>query len=179
MTYPEGQGHPPRESALVVCRRPKRPLNAVERAWATWIHSAADWKLMVTLTFKKRTAKGFRITHTSAEKGLTYLLRRINCALFGKRKTNNGWSIACAAIVDPGRYKTHLHAHVLFSAPEGVSVENLRDLIEESAQRVRILDRQRHFSRYYSAGGAEYLINHGTDRMVVSLLSHANHRPLR
>jgi len=71
------------------------------------------------------------------------------------------------------RYGDHPHAHLLLAAPEGVSEEQLCKVVERAVHRTSLVDRQRDYGQYYSTGGAEHLIKHGTDRMVVSLLTPA------
>lgn len=173
---------PPYESAESRCNRflalglNRRPLSQLERAWAQMIHSTADWSSMVTLTFRRQSAKGFRVTQLTIEKAVRRLLRLVNHDLYGKGLTNKGWTVAHAVVVDFGALGDHPHAHLLVEAPTGVTDRELCCVIERAAQRTRIIDRQRHYGQYYSAGGAEYLIGHGTDRMVVSLLNPAYQR---
>lgn len=160
-------------------RYKQRLISEENRAWAKMVHGIAPWSVMVTLTFKRRDAKGYRVTPTGVEKAIRHLLRLINCDFFGRRLTDKKWTVATAVTLDWGQHGDHPHAHILLSAPNGVSDLQLCTVVERAAQRTKLIAPQRQYSRYYSAGGAEYLINHGTDRMVVSLLSHANHRPLR
>jgi hypothetical protein len=151
----------------------RRDQNQLKRAWTSFLHSKAQWDLMITLTFRRRSAKGFRVTQSSIEAAIKHLIRLINCDLFGKRQANKGWTLAHAATVDFGALGDHPHAHLLLEAPKGVSDEQLCAVVERAAQRTAIVDRQRHFRRYTDLGGAEYLIQHGIDRMVVPLLTSA------
>jgi hypothetical protein len=151
----------------------RRCRSDVQRAWADWIHSRACWTMMVTLTFRRRSAKGYRVTETAIEAALRRVSRLINCDLFGKRRTNKGWTIASACTVDFGSFGDHPHAHLLLEAPAGVSKEQLCAVVERAAQRTSLVDKQRVYRQYVNAGGAEYLIKHGTDRMVVPLLTAA------
>lgn len=145
----------------------------MEQAWTEWIHSRAQWTIMVTFTFKRRSARGYAVTQAAVENALRHLLRLVNCDLFGKRRVNRGWTVACAVTVDFGPYGDHPHAHLLLEAPLGVSDLELCAVVERASLRTSLVDRQKHYRQYFSAGGAEYLIGHGTDRMVVSLLSSA------
>jgi hypothetical protein len=130
---------------------------------------------MLTVTFTRYSSKGFKVTQDSIEKAIKHLLRLINCDLFGRRRTDKGWTIAHAVTVDFGLYGEHPHVHLLLAAPSGVTEEQLRAMVERAANRTTIVDRQRHYSNYFSAGGAAYLIKHGTDRMVVPLISPERH----
>jgi hypothetical protein len=152
----------------------RRCRNDVQRSWADWIHSRARWTMMVTLTFRRRSARGYGVPEPAIEAALTRVLRLINCDLFGKRRANKGWTIACAVTVDFGTFGDHPHAHLLLEAPTGVAEEQLCVLVERAAQRTSLVDQQRVYRRYVSVGGAEYLMKHGTDRMVVSLLTQAH-----
>jgi hypothetical protein len=152
----------------------RRPLNELDRAWTQMLHSVAEWSLMVTFTFRRQSAKKFRVTQQAIENALRRLLRLVNHDLFGKRLTNKGWTVAHAVVVGFGTSGDHPHAHLLLKAPRGFTDEELCRVIERAARRTRIIDQHRDYRQYYSAGGAEYLIGHGTDRMVVSLLTPAH-----
>lgn len=145
--------------------------DSIEQAWSEWIHSVAQWTIMVTITFKQRGVRGYKISQVSVEKALRRLVRLINCDLFGKRRANKGWTVACAVTADLGPYSDHLHAHLLIAAPDGVSEMQLCAAVERAALRTSIVNRERRYRKYFSAGGAEYLVKHGTDRMVVPLLT--------
>jgi hypothetical protein len=151
-----------------------RVRNHLERAWTDWIHPMAAWTMMVTLTFRRSGISGFKVTETAVQIALERLLRLINCDLFGKRRTNKGWTIAHAVTVDWGAYGDHPHGHLLLTAPDGVADRQLCAVVERAARRIRIVNRERRYKQYYSAGGTEYLIDHGTDRMVVSLIAPAH-----
>ncbi len=151
----------------------RRLSSKLDRAWTEWIHSTAKWSIMVTLTFKRHTIKGFRVTPVGAEKALRHLLRLINCDLYGKRRVNRGWTIGCAAVIDFGVLGDHPHAHLLLAAPDALTDRELCAVVERAVQRTALIDRQRRYRQYFSAGGADYLIGHGTDRMVMSLLAPA------
>jgi hypothetical protein len=168
--YVTADSHADRLSGSLAQRRCR---NDVQRSWADWIHSRARWTMMVTLTFRRQSARGYRVTKTAVEAALRRVLRLINCDLFGKRRTNKGWTIASAGTVDFGSFGDHPHAHLLLEAPAGVSEEQLCAVVERAAQRTSLVDRQRVYRQYVDVGGAEYLMKHGTDRMVVPLLTAA------
>ena len=149
------------------------PRIQLEREWAIWLHSIASWSVMATVTFKRHSANGFTFSQSGFEKALKHLVRLINCDLFGKRLTNKGWTVACAATLDYGTYGDHPHAHLLFEAPDGVSYEELCAVIDRAASRTRTVDRQRHFRRYTNLHGSQYMVEHGKDRMVTGLLTKA------
>ncbi len=162
-----------RRNRFAVLGLKRRPLSELEGAWAQMLESTADWSSMVTFTFRRQSAKGFRVTQLTVENALRRLLRLVNHDLFGKGLTNKGWTVAHAVVVDFGTIGDHPHAHLLVETPCGFTDEEICRVIERAARRTRIIDRHRHFGQYYSAGGVEYLIGHGTDRMVVSLLTPA------
>lgn len=145
----------------------------LEREWTIWLHSKASWSVMVTLTFKRFSAKGSAFSQSALEDALKHLVRLINCDFFGKKRTNRGWTVACAVTLDYGAYGDHPHAHILIEAPSGVSDEELWAVIDRAANRTCKVDRQRHFRRYTDLRGSEYLVKHGIDRMVTALLTQA------
>lgn len=162
-----------RHKRLAAAGLRRRPLTELERAWAQMVHSMAQWSSMVTFTFRRQGTKGFRVTQLTIENALRRLLRLINHDLYGKGLTNKGWTIAHAVVIDFGAFGDHPHAHLLVETPSDITEQELCRVIERAARRIRIIDRQRYYGQYYSVGGAEYLIGHGTDRMVVSLLTPA------
>lgn len=149
------------------------PQMQLEREWAIWLHSIASWSVMATLTFKRCSSNGVVFSHPVFTNALRHLVRLINCDLFGKKRTNKGWTVACAVTLDYGTYEDHPHAHILLAAPSGVSYEELCAVIDRAADRTRTVNRQRDFRRYTDLRGSEYSIKHGTDRMVTELLTHA------
>lgn len=155
-------------------RHIKRVRNDLKRDWIGWIDQMAPWTIMVTLTFRRLGTRGFKVTQTTVQSALERLLRLINCDLFGKRRTNRGWTLAHAVTVDWGAYGDHPHAHLLLAAPEGVTDQQLCVVVERAVRRTTVVNRERRYKQYYSAGGTEYLIDHGTDRMVVSLIAPAH-----
>ena len=160
----------PRHSIYLrgMSRRPRTRLNS---AWVDWVHSFAPWSIMVTYTFKRLSPLGFRATENTVMRAVKRILRLVNCDLFGKRRTNKGWTIAHAVVVDHGPSRDNLHAHLLVATINGVPPQRLCALLERAIQRTHLVDRQRDYRAYYSPGGSGYLIDHGTDRMVVSLLA--------
>jgi hypothetical protein len=151
----------------------KPPQEQLEYEWAIWLHSLASWSVMVTLTFKRCNGKGGISSQSTLEDALKHLVRLINCDFFGKRRTNKGWTVACAVILDYGTYGDHPHAHLLIEAPKGVSDEKLCMVIDRAANRTCKVNRQRHFRSYTDLRGSQYLVKHGIDRMVTALLTHA------
>lgn len=129
---------------------------------------------MATYTFKPESARGFRVTENTVMRAVKRLLRLVNCDLFGKRRTNRGWTVAYAVVIDRKLPDDHFHVHLLIATIDGVSQHRLCVVLERAAQRTRVIDSQRRYCEYYSPGGAGYLIDHGTDRMVVPLLTPAN-----
>jgi hypothetical protein len=171
---------PPYEMAVDHAQRfssaPRRTRlqNQMERAWTDWIHPMAAWTMMVTLTFRRFGPRGFKVTEATVQSALERLLRLINCDLFGKRRTNRGWTVAHATTVDWGVHGDHPHAHMLLTAPDGVTDRQMCAVVERAVRRTSIFNRERRYKQYYSAGGSKYLIGHGTDRMVVSLTAPAH-----
>jgi len=153
--------------------QPPRPRNLLDSAWVEWLHAFAPWSIMVTYTFKRLSYRGFRSTKQTALLNVKRILRLVNCDLFGKRRTNKGWTIAHAVVVGLGPSGDNLHAHLLVATICGVPPQRLCALLERATQRTYLVDRQRAYRAYYSPEGSGYLIDHGTDRMVVSLLAPA------
>jgi hypothetical protein len=146
-----------------------------DAAWVHWIHSFAPWSAMVTYTFKPISSRGFKVTEKTVIEAINRILRLVNCELFGKRRTNRGFTIAHAVLVDKGKFSEHLHAHMLIATPEGISLQQIYAIFEKAAQRTHLVNSQRSYQHYYSSEGTGYLIDHGTDRMVVPLLRRAKH----
>lgn len=148
----------------------------LEHAFAKWIHHSSEWTHFVTLTFHRRTPCGQPVTNRMVEDALRHLFRSLSCKFYGKHRVNRGQSIFYVTVLDWGSYGDHPHAHILFKAPNGTTFDEFSSLIDSKANRIRLCNRERRIRPYLNFNGARYLVEHGIDRMVVSLFCLPSHR---
>jgi hypothetical protein len=141
--------------------------------WIRWIHGWQSWCVMVTLTFHRQAFRGYITTYPEIERALRHFRRLINCELFNKRRVSKGWTVGFAPTVGMGAYGNHPHAHVLIALPTVASRAALDQSIIRAIRKTRLINREFQISAYLNDGGARYLVEHGTDRMVVPLLTPA------
>ena len=88
-------------------------------------------------------------------------------------RTSAQTPVGFAPTVGMGAYGNHPHAHVLIALPTVASRTALDQSIIRAIRKTRLINREFQISAYLNDGGARYLVEHGTDRMVVPLLTPA------
>jgi hypothetical protein len=68
-------------------------------------------------------------------------------------------------------YEDHPHLHFSFEAPAPLSYEEFSSILEEAANRTYWIDRQRCIKPYADAGWTKYIIEHGTDQLIVPCIT--------
>jgi hypothetical protein len=141
----------------------------LEQAYTEWIHSRGNFTHFVTPTFRLMDSAGHRTTQEMVEDAVRNMLRRLACAVHGRRRIKFRPPIRSAVVIDWGWKGNHPHAHLILETPSGMSYEQFSVLIKRCASRVRLLDKEPHIRPYQDAGGARYMVKHGISRMIVSL----------
>jgi len=70
-----------------------------------------------------------------------------------------------------GRYGDNPHLHFCFSCPAGMPFDAFSSILDEEARKTFWIDRQRCIKGYQDAGWLEYLVEHGTANLIVSLIT--------
>jgi len=79
------------------------------------------------------------------------------------------------AVYGDGAYGGHPHVHLAFQAPSGMSYDAMHQAIENSIQRTKGLGIEHDIQPYTSEGWLTYMLDHGTDGLLVELTSPAKH----
>ena len=145
----------------------------LQNEWVCWIDTMALWTHSVTLTCKRQTSQSKRITNSILEDTAFHVVRIINSKCFGK-EAKRGRSVEVAATYGWGVYGDHPHLHFSFAKPKTKTYEEFREIIEAAANKTFWIDRQRYYKPYLDAGWSSYLIEHGTDQLIISLLPNTN-----
>lgn len=144
-------------------------LRRLERAYVEWLHGRARFSHFVTLSFQLVDSTGQRITQKMLEDAVRNFQRRLVCNIHGRRRIKFRPPIRSVVTVDWGEKGNNPHAHLMLETPVGMSYGQFSVLVKKCANRVRLIEGGPHIRSYEDADGAKYLVNHGTDRMIVTL----------
>ena len=143
--------------------------NRLTNTWADWIHELAPWTHAVTLTCGRITGGGYPITLRALLDIARHYLWRINYACF-RRRARRGHSVGCAASYGWGSYGDHPHLHFSLSAPSTMTYSEFSDLIDRAASQMALVGARRVVKPYRDHGWPKYLVEHGTDHVILELL---------
>ena len=146
---------------------------ARNEALKSWLHELAPWTHAVTLTLKRRDARGLPISQSILEDTCRHFQKRLNHACFGRRRFCRGHSIASAIVYGWGAYGDHPHLHLSLACPRHLAHKELTVLITNCADQTFWINSQRIIKPYLDEGWFEYLIAHGADHLILQLVSPA------
>lgn len=135
--------------------------------YAKWLHSLADWRIALTLTFTKLDTTGDYRSVSDVIQTTRHLIRLVNRASFGHGAVRKGYSLASMYTVERGCGGRHPHVHLTLGLPAGSDYESMCGLINENARRLHSIDQQIHLERYVDFGWIDYILKTGTDNLVV------------
>lgn len=142
--------------------------------YAKWFGDYADWTHAVTVT-SKPSRKGFPRTKSATINATVHFFNVLNRRVLGNARARKGHRIACVAVYGDGAYGDSPHVHLAFQAPSGMSYEDMHQAIEHSIQHTKGLGIEHDIQPYTSEGWLEYMFDHGTDGLLVELISPAKH----
>jgi len=145
--------------------RPRRLTNA----WAKWIHGLGPWTHAVTLTCKRKIGLGSPMPLKALIDIARHFLRRINYACF-RRRAKRGQSVSCAASYGWGIYGDSPHLHFSLGAPSWMSYGEFSAVIERAARMMVLVGDQRAVKPYRDDGWPKYIVEHGSDQLIIELL---------
>jgi hypothetical protein len=145
------------------------PTRRLTNTWANWIHKFAPWTHAVTLTCKRRVGGGSPISEPALLDIARHFLQRINYKCF-RRRAKRGQSVACVACYGWGSYGDHPHLHFSLTAPSTMTYEEFSALIEQAANAIALVGKQRAVKPYQNQGWPKYIVEHGTDHLIEDLL---------
>ena len=145
-----------------------------QEQYTKWFADFADWTHAVTVT-PKPSRKGFPRTKSPTISTTSHFVSVLNRKVLGNSRARKGHRIACVAVYGDGTYGDHPHVHLAFQAPSGMSYEEMHQAIEHSIQRTNGLGTEYKIKRYTSEGWLTYMLDHGTDELLVELTPPAKH----
>ena len=139
-------------------------------SWTAWIHQFAPWTHAVTITCKRFDPFGRSITPRIVEDAARHFLRRLNHSLFGKHRCRRGHSVGSAVCYGFGLYGDHPHLHMSLACPDRIASGEFTKIINRCADRTFWLNKQRTIKHYRDEGWSAYLLEHGSEQLILSLL---------
>ena len=145
-----------------------------QKQYTKWFAEFADWTHAVTVTCKpsrtgKPRAKSPTINATA------HFVRVLNRRVLGRKNVSQGHRIACAGVYGTGVYQDNPHVHLAFQAPPNVSYDAMYQVIESAIKSTKGLGAKFDICQYTSDGWLTYMLDHGTDGLLVELISPAKH----
>jgi hypothetical protein len=137
---------------------------------AEWLHQSAPWMLAVTLTLRRRDQMGRPISERILFDTARHFLILLNVACFGSRKARRGHSVQVAVSFGWGAYRDNPHLHFSFTVPVHLTLDQLVSFVEEASRRTYWIDRHRDIQPYRDRGWMEYMVDHGSDNVILELL---------
>lgn len=142
--------------------------------YAKWFNDYAEWTHAVTVT-PILSRKGFPRTKSPTINATAHFVNVLNRKVLGNARARKGHRIACVAVYGDGAYGDSPHVHLAFQAPSGMSYDEMHQAIEHSIQRTNGLGVEYKIKRYSSEGWLTYMLDHGTDGLLVELTTPAKH----
>jgi len=142
--------------------------------YAKWFSDYADWTHAVTVT-PKPSRRGLPRTKSPTISTTAHFVNVLNRKVLGNARSRKGHRIACVAVYGDGTYGDHPHVHLAFQAPSGMSYDEMHQAIEHSIQRTNGLGAEYRIKKYTSEGWLTYMLDHGTEGLLVELITPAKH----
>lgn len=142
--------------------------------YTKWFREFANWTHAVTVTSSpSRTGKPR--SKSSTVNATAHFVNVLNRRLLGRRQANQGFRIACAGVFGTGAYGDSPHVHLAFQAPAHHSHEEMSRAIAHAIKRTRGLGSAYDIQPYTSQRWFEYMLDHGTDGLMVEFITPAKH----
>jgi hypothetical protein len=142
--------------------------------YAKWISDFADWSHAVTVTCQP-SPRGFPRTKTSTIYAVAHFVNVVNRRVLGSARARKGCRIACVAVYGGGAYGDNPHVHLAFQAPPDLSYDEMYQAIEHSIHRTKGFGIKHKIKPCTSQGWLTYMLDHGTEGLLVELTSPAKY----
>ena len=142
--------------------------------YANWFNDFAVWTHAVTVTAKPKN-KDFSRSKSPTINATAHFISVLNRKSLGNASARKGNRIACVGVYGDGAYGNNPHVHLAFQAPSGMSYDEMYQAIEHSIQLTKGLGRELDIQPYSSEGWLKYMFDHGTNGLLVELISPAKH----
>lgn len=165
--------HPPsrRATSTRIDRRFQRlTSDQIDESWIPWLASLAPWTHALTVTCKRFSSHNVPISETIVIDTARHFIRRINRRCFGRR-SRRIQIIPVVVTYGWGCYGDHPHLHFCFSSPTKMSFDDFSSVLEEASRKTFWIDRERHIEPYRNEGWMKYLVEHGSDNLIVPLIT--------
>ena len=138
--------------------------------YKSWMHSLASWTHAVTFTFKRSNGRGQTINEQIMIDALRHFLRALDRRCFGRNETRKGMVVSSAVVIGWGSSNDHPHAHLSLSTPSHLDVIEFTAFAVLTASEIDWFDHHKVFKSYVSEGWSSYLVDHGPENIIDSLL---------
>lgn len=142
--------------------------------YAKWFNDFASWTHAVTVT-SKPSRKDFPRSKSPIVNAIAHFVNVLNRKALGNARARKGNRIACVSVYGDGAYGDNPHVHLAFQAPFGMSYDEMYQAIEHSIQLTNGLGSEYDIQPYTSEGWLKYMFDHGTNGLLVELISPAKH----
>ncbi len=142
--------------------------------YSKWFGEFADWTHAVTVT-PTPTRKGFPREKRPTLSATAHFVNVLNRRLFGNSMARKGCRIACVAVYGGGAYGDSPHVHLAFQSPADMPYDEMHQAILNSVHRTKGLGINPDIQPYTSEGWLTYMFDHGTEGLLVELISPAKH----
>lgn len=149
----------------------------LSQAVADWLGNLAPWTFAVTFTIKRHDEHGNKATQCVIVSAGRHFLALLDVACFGASKARRSHSVGSAVSIGWGSYGDHPHLHLSLAAPAGMHAEKFMEIIEKAALRTYWIHRQQDIQPYRNKGWMYYMVAHGTDNVLLSLVRLLIHHP--
>lgn len=142
--------------------------------YSKWFGEFADWTHAVTIT-PKPSRKGFPRAKRPTLSATDHFVNVLNRIVLGNAMARKGSRIACVAVYGEGVYGGSPHVHLAFQAPPDMPYDEMHQAILHSVHRTKGLGINPDIQPYTSDGWLTYMFDHGTEGLLVELISPAKH----
>ena len=142
----------------------------IDRILARWLDSLAPWTHALTVTCKRRNLRNIPINESILVDTAKHFIYRARLKCFGRRGRRENL-LPVAVSLGWGVYGDHPHLHFCFAGPPWMDFDSFSRILEKSAKGTRWMDRQMKVEAYRNRGWMQYLVEHGTDQLIVPLIT--------
>jgi hypothetical protein len=135
-----------------------------------WLHELAPWTTAATFTFKRQSRYGKSTNWQAVVGAVKHFLRVLSSLCFGLKNVKRGQYVASVVIADMGPSGLHPHIHMSLVRPASLRDGTFRSHIRLAARKTALFDLSCQIRPYQDRGWSRYLLNHGVNRLVDSLL---------
>lgn len=146
----------------------------LSQAVADWLGNLAPWTFAVTFTIKRHDAQGNKVNQFTVVSAARHFLALLNVSCFGASKARRHHTVGSAVSFGWGSYGDHPHLHLSLAAPADMHSEKFLELIEKAALRTYWIHRQQDIQSYRNQGWMYYMVGHGADNVLLSLVRRPN-----